>query len=367
MKNIFPAMVMICFLFSFRIEETKHILTVSHPGKTNLTTELVLIEKKNLLDSSSIFYTDVVSVYCYNNVCKIDNVRLFWNEIGEYERYKLAENITLEKKGSVMFSEGDYLKLHGILKDKKSPFSALKIHEILGKGVSLDTELDGYSGATILELNEEKTISGATLTCYTLWHWANGDLRDQIRKIASQDLKQDKLRTYLSKKDGNYRLFVLEYLLREKIYSKSYIEEVLQSDVKNASEWNDLQLEYLEAASTEIYLHGIKTLIKTEQQEKSIIALRSLKNRDINIGKEYFEDISWKVLQNVSYQELDLFLTLIEQHKIRSSMISDQLFGLLDGDIFIARRAYEHLVEKENDTNHKKKLRRFLKEHGDSL
>ena len=82
------------FLFS-GLESNTHFyktnqysISINHPGEK----ESVTITLHQALDKNGIpieYYMDVPSVICLEEVCKVIPVRLFWNDLGKYQKYEL--------------------------------------------------------------------------------------------------------------------------------------------------------------------------------------------------------------------------------------------------------------------------------------
>ena len=104
----------------FEFNEIKHSISIKHPGEEG-TVEVVLIEVQNKNGLPVEYYMDVESVICLEEVCKVIPVTVFWNNIGEYKKYKLEEGATLEKYEANLFEPNDYKKIHTILQNKNSP------------------------------------------------------------------------------------------------------------------------------------------------------------------------------------------------------------------------------------------------------
>ena len=138
----------------------QHKIVVNHPGEK----ESVAVILNQNVDENGLptdYYMDVQSVICLEQVCKVIPVRIFWNNLGEYQRYELENGATLEKYEDAIFDPEDYPKLHSILANIASPFKDVYIDEIL---TVVDDESDAISGATALELDEED-LALCTFVC----------------------------------------------------------------------------------------------------------------------------------------------------------------------------------------------------------
>lgn len=164
-----------------------HKLEVFHKGLSDSgTTSLLLHQVQNALKHPDYFYANVESVVCGSKVCEIVSVKLFWDALGRFTHYKLANGVNLEKEDGDLFLKEDHQKLHSILRNPTSSLKNLYSGELVEKVE--DNALDALSGATI-NIGEAEVIKGAIWTCYTLWHWANGDVVPYIRKTTAKNIQ----------------------------------------------------------------------------------------------------------------------------------------------------------------------------------
>ncbi|MEN8703377.1 MAG: hypothetical protein ABF286_04355, partial [Polaribacter sp.] len=244
-------------LDAFQKDKTKlkHTIEVYHPGKENGGLQKqALIEVKNNEGKTTAYYADVESVICKETVCKIISVRLFWNEFGAYKKFIIKKGTQLEKWEGLPFTFLDYQKLQDILSNKNSPFKELKIYEVVNTlATSSDgsSSYDGISGATSISLNEYETIFGATLTCYTLWHWVYGSIRTNIRDITGNNLKSSDFIKLLKSKNKEDRNFALEQLTFHLIY-EDQISKTILHQYKNDKLSLKSMLNYFEKSTVNI-------------------------------------------------------------------------------------------------------------------
>lgn len=355
--------------FALKKVHKKYQVYISHPGNSaNTLRPLTLVEEKIHGDFLSQFYMDVVSVYCSESVCKIDTVRLFWNNIGQYIRYQLPPFINLEKAQGQEFSDKEYARLQVILKDENSPFANLSINEIVATNdVEHGLEVDGYSGATIIDLDESKSVKGAALTCYTLWHWANGAVRDSIRKITGEALNVEQLQTLLNGANDEYKIFALEQLVAKKAYDPISVKAVLAKQIENRNTWGQLQINYFEAAPATIYFAGLQRLLQMGDKQQRIRVLQSLTKTNKVADQKYYNDLSKYLSHLKSYREVDLFVSLLENKNVCSLKVIESMLPLLAENILIARRAYWFLFYQKLDSHQQKVLDVFYEKNEENL
>lgn len=345
--------------------EIDHVVTVEHPGEA-LPVETILTEIKNR-DSITIGYAmDVKSVICLEEVCKVIPVRLYWNDIGVYQKYVLAKEATLEKYEADVFAPEDYKKLHSVLANENSPFKDVLIHEVLTVVEHGDEDVDAVSGATALELDEKDTVPGAALTCYTLWHWAHGDIITTIKKQTGESSNKQRLLEFLTKNNKNYYPVALDALANKNNYASKFVEIV----VNKASQNEDLikpSITYLEKAPIEIYKTGLKEIFVNGNKLQRIAVLRSLQYSKKDISTSYLNTFSDLIKHLKSFQEISVFLGLMEEKNPNSSEIANALVPLLEGDFLIARRVYWFLSESKLTNLQKEATDSFYQKFKDKL
>lgn len=133
-------------------------------------------DKNGLLEK---YKANIEAPVCEEGVCYNVNLIFYWNLIGEFLSYETLPNDPLTKLDHVPFLPQDYEKLQQILTSQDLNFVRIPAKELVEK-IPKDT-LDGYSGAT-KETVKKEVIAGALYTCYTLWHIANGAVKDSIEK-----------------------------------------------------------------------------------------------------------------------------------------------------------------------------------------
>lgn len=343
--------------------EINHKVVVNHPGE-EVPVETILTEIQTK-DSITVGYAmNVESVICLEEVCKIIPVRLFWNDIGVYQKYVLDEGKTLEKYEADLFEPDDYIKLHSVLANENSPFKDVLIHEVLT--VVEDDSVDAVAGATALELDEKDTVPGAALTCYTLWHWAHGDIIQTIKRKTGESSTNQQLMQFLSHENQRYYPIALEALEKRGNYALNTVQTVIERTSMNI-DLTKASIQYLETAPDDIYRTALKEIFRKGDRLQRIAVIRSLlySKKDLT---GYLDTYASEIGTLKSFQEVSVFLGLMEAKNLNSERINRALIPLLEREFLIARRVYWFLSEQNNlDSASHEKLKNFLKKHADRL
>ena len=324
--------------------EIEHTILVKHPGiSLTKTVERTLVEIQGTASQSHEFYMDVETVVCGDSRCRIDIIRIFWDELGFYKRIELPRGIELEKAEGAHFSNADYEKLNQILSNKKASLKDVYKEEVVGAETT--ESVDGLSGATII-LNTNDYVAGAVWTCYTLWHWANGETIEIIRNLTGDAKQLDELIGLLQSENKIYQLFALEQIFKRKAYQVQTVESVIKA-VNNNPQLLKLGLQYIESATPSIFLSSIKQWIDSLDQKDRLDCLSTILNTSRQLPQEFYSYLSYQIPTYNDYQQLNLYFNILESKDVVSPDIIVQLVPLLDHTNFlIARRAYWFL-EKE--------------------
>lgn len=317
----------------------EHNVLIKHPGEEK-PIEVTLVEISNKEGLPVEYYMDVQSVICLEGVCKVIPVRLYWDNIGNFKKYRLEEGKTLEKYKADLFDSSDYSKLHTILANPDSPFKDVRLNEVLTVVNELDThEVDAISGATALELDEKDTVPGAALTCYTLWHWANGEVVSIIQNQTGYSASIKQLESFILDADNTYFTIAVKELQRRKLYPRTIIDAILKK-IKDNEMLIRPALKYFEKAIPEMYFYAIERLIYDGGSTHKLAAIQSLKDTDFTINKSDLDQLSLEIIKMDNFQEITALLGLMELKNPNSKMVIDNVFLLLESNFIIARRAY---------------------------
>lgn len=338
-------------------DEIKHTLHVIHKGISftePVACTLVEITNEEALPHE--FYMDLESVVCGDNQCRIDVVRIYWDELGRFNKLVLPDDVALEKSEGESFTEDDYKKLHRILKNENSALKDVYKDEIVG---TVGSEgVDAMSGETIL-LEKSAYVKGAVWTCYSLWHWAHGDVKRHIRDITGNSYSTKQLLSFLSKKD--YQLFALEQLTRKKEFSDNTVTAILNA-IRNNPELLRASMRYWNSAPGNIYQYSAEQLLPMANSANKILYLTDILHTDQKVNTAFINKIN-SLISEFSYQEIDLYLSILKEKNLITSKTTSQLTSLLKTDNFlIARRVYYFLKSQELSADDKLIIEDFYKQ-----
>ncbi len=342
------------------VPTTTHKLHVFHPGNIDKKkVPCTLIQRFDQQKKYTEFYMDVRSVYCEEEICKIVPVRIFWDELGYYKKYELAAGIELEKAQGKPFAKEDHDKLHQVLSDRSSPLGNVKSDDIKNHE-NISRQVDAVTGATP-ESYAGTAVPGAALTSYTLWHWANSKVCDEIEKITAAACSLDDLIACLKNDRKEGRIFAIKQLIERKAFEPPLPEIVIMQALQQGQELTELALQYIDQAPDDLYCTMARKFFQGGNQQQRITILSLLLKTKRTLPPDYVDQFSHELNNFQSYLEVNMLLTLFKQQHPNSTYIIEQAAKLLESDNFlVARRAYWFLQMKKLNASQQEKVDAFV-------
>ncbi|GAA4237806.1 hypothetical protein GCM10022291_25820 [Postechiella marina] len=345
---------------TFILKDITHKVNITHPGIGNSETleyALVEVEEEN---KETYFYMDVESVVCGSKECRVDIVRLFWDELGQFLKLEMQNDAELEKNEGILFTSDDYLKLDNILKDVNSPLQNFYKDELVNN--SHANAADAYSGATVV-IDNNAIVEGAVWTCYTLWHWANGDVVKHIINISAKKYTKEKILELLMSSAVEYRTFALEQCIKNKWLDTKTINAVINLPFNSKKEIQSVLL-YIENINVNHYYVSINKLYNIYNNDEKVLLLNALLNTKQPLSQSFLERFSTHLLKEEAYQNIDLILRLFSRKKTHSLQIHSNVLRLLENkDFLISRNAYYFLKNQNLDANSIMKMTQYEEKH----
>lgn len=229
-------------------------------------------------------------------------------------------------------------------------------------------QVDGISGATTILLGNGQTVIGATWSCFTLWHWANGDVVGEIRRITGARLTSNQIKGLLDSGERDKQAYALSELSRREQCDPGLVASVCQLSAHAQGEVLSLSLSFLERLETEQYLRAMVQLYDTERNGLRQEVLKSLLRAKGKLDERVVVRLIGLLPENPAFQEVDYLLRLVEQAKVASPEVSRELLPLLKAnDFLLSRRVYYFLSREENKTGIRDELEKFYALHKDNL
>lgn len=298
----------------------------------------------------------VESVVCLDGACKTTHVQMAWDALGHYLRYELPAGVELEKGVAVAqpggatewdsapFAKEDYAKLEAILRDENSLLKQQKLANFAQPKAQGRTRVDGITGATPTAAREA-VVAGAALTCFNLWHWANGDVCDAVRELTHQRCTREMLLSFLASDKAHDVLFALEHLRLHAVFDPEALRAVEAKMAGGDRDRIDYGLFYLNEALPDRDRHAehVAAVLGAGSGESRAALLDRLASAEA-MPDAFYDAVAATLPSWGGYYEIHLFLRLAERQGRAPARLVSEAAQLLDRtDFFIARRAYAFL------------------------
>lgn len=323
---------------------------VAHPGVNGGDSQSCDITR--IIDSNGFpqeYYLDVDSVVCGDNVCEVIKVRIHWDALGGYLRYELPKGGNLTKNGHKSFSTADHEKMHMILSD---PNSALRKFDPASLTLEAnDHDVDAVTKPTPL-FYQNSVVNGAIYTCYTLWHWANGDASAKIVEMTSKTCTHEQLMRYVNEGTEKFFIFAMNQLGERGVFDTATVNAVIKRANHDRAFYLQGAIGYFEMSQTknipDLYYKAMLRFFSEGNSQKRTLCLRSLGESGQNGPPDFYNKIAGYLPELKSYFEVHLLLNILEKHDPDSNVVVKQAEKVLANDNFlIARRAYWFLEKRK--------------------
>jgi|TARA_B110000908_G_scaffold64590_1_gene78522 hypothetical protein len=342
-------------------------IELRHPGINSNKPKIHTLYQIQDAHGLIIGYSMVVdSVICKEATCEVVNVTMTWDALGQYQSYKLDEGIELEKVkipkkkktieskvnsyAAIPFSSADNKKLDQILKEKHSPLKTRTLENVTN--VHKENEDIDFVASPTPPTIKNAVIEGAALTCFHLWHWANGDVVKATKELTHQSCSEKQLSHLVASEKPHYVLFALEHLIQHKLYSLKIVK-LVNDQMQNEAQQSIIDLGYLylnnAIPSKEQFQDNLATIFSQSNNHSRILLLQLLEAK-----KELPDALIEKMITSLplmkDYDEINAFLNMLEKLNYASpAVLTNSAKVLENNNFFIARRAYWYLEEKSLD------------------
>ncbi|WP_440875999.1 hypothetical protein [Thalassotalea sp. PLHSN55] len=338
---------------------------VSFGHAANLTdkpiTKILRVSSSGLNDDSN-YSMDVESVYCGEKVCKVDPVTLHWDQFGRYQKLTLRSGITLEKGQGQAFEHADYRKLDRILSDRANSLQLFYKEELVAKN-SGGNSVDAMSGATIA-INKNDYVEGAIWTCFTLWHFANGEIVEKIRRHSGQSKSIKSLYQLARSTDEFLKLYALEQLTLKRAFDGESADILRHGINVNSQNYLMAFIRYIEQFNKADYQQQIVFLLEHDLLPVRLLALQSVLNNKAKTSSAFLHRISSQLSRDWQHQEVHLFVQILKSSHLDQQAINSLLAAKIEHlTIISARKLYWYLAEQTLSNDAQQKMHQFYQLH----
>lgn len=172
------------------------------------------------------YYSHVETPVCKEGLCHILVVNLYWDLLGNFQKYELPPGRPLTKFDHEEFTKADYEKLDNILADKRSLLGEYAVEDLVDESTELvSKEVDAVTGATMKSV-QNTVVSGAVYSTYALWHLVNGEIPQRIPTITESIWNNNLLNQFLDSDHYPYHYYALDRLSEDKFVR--YLPEIIR-------------------------------------------------------------------------------------------------------------------------------------------
>jgi hypothetical protein len=316
--------------------------------KDTLTNNLIYL-RKSKTNIPLYYYKTIQDAVCFDNVCRMLDIIVYWNITGRYLGFELPKGEFLSKQEHDPFSEDEYLRLHTLLADASIPLDAVSFEKLVEQPKYDDESVDAVSGATSKSV-AEMVVKGAAYTTYKLWNIVNGPTMNFVSARTEKQLTPRLINQILQSSDNNDKLWALH-----RIDSAAKLSPDLEASLLNIIASDDFSLAY-NAIQAIVAVH----LNNSELQDR-LFSMYSNVNHSIKkeLVKKLMQapilsskvvDLSRDLLDQLNGQQLDDLLKLYSKHGVNDLKTCKVLVRILENkNKYISKKAYNFLIKIQTD------------------
>lgn len=149
---------------------------------------------------------------CDGTLCSNVVLVFYWDLAGHYTGFDTIPGNPLTKFDHQKFANEDYQKMDQILKDRNSMLRILEKGDLIDNTVKMKaTTVDAVTGATPSTI-KKTVVEGAVYSSFTLWHFVNGTIRNDLAAYTMGLYSDTILRVLLESRNYETQLFALRQM-----------------------------------------------------------------------------------------------------------------------------------------------------------
>ncbi|HRX12258.1 MAG TPA: hypothetical protein P5210_11440 [Draconibacterium sp.] len=156
------------------------------------------------------YEADINMPVCDDTLCANVILQIYWDLAGNYAGFDTVPGFPLTKFDHKKFTSADYEKLDQILKNRNSMLRILNKEDLVDKSVKVKSEtVDAVTGATPQTV-KKSVVEGAVYSSYSLWHFVNGAIKNQMTQFTQNIYSESITRQLLQSANYETQLFALK-------------------------------------------------------------------------------------------------------------------------------------------------------------
>ncbi|WP_133166386.1 hypothetical protein [Sphingobacterium haloxyli] len=157
------------------------------------------------------YFSHLETDVCSDGLCKPINLTIYWDLLGNFLSYRTDRFRPLTKFDHIEMTEDDHRQLHKILSDTSSLLRDYHVEDMIDAHQNVySAKADAVTRPTSKTF-ENVTVEGALYTVYTLWHFVNGGIRQELLEYTSTLFSEPLINHMLQSDNRDYIRFALEH------------------------------------------------------------------------------------------------------------------------------------------------------------
>ena len=277
---------------------------------------------------------------CPKGVCKLLDVTLFWDAVGNYLRLEYPKRLPLTKKDHDPFGKEDYEKLDSLLKDRRSILGSHPLEFFVVEKPAASGGTDAVTSATPIAA-KAAIVDGTAYTTWALWRWVNGEI---VGKLVSRTLpfckNTDYLLACLGSADPELVRFGLNSLREHGMENRQLCEAALGVLERSGRQECLLAMEWLEKNPPDPAALHRELIDRIGVNPGSSHLILNYLEKLPDADPLVWEQLAARLSHLSSLRDLDAALAVLSDHAKNSETVRRQVEGLLASkDRFVVMRA----------------------------
>lgn len=225
LKDILPIVTLLTLTLSFSGKEpVRREKAFDAYTQDSIRMEVELVYDEG--DLPDYYFSHVRTPVCEDGLCDLLVIDLYWDLLGNFQKYETVSGRPLSKFDHEPFSEEDHEKLQKILTDSRSLLGENQLSDLIDENTKIvSEEVDAVTGATKKTV-EKAVVSGAVYSTYVLWHIVHGEIAEKIPEHTQNLWNKDLLKHFLDSDNHHYQYYALDQLTAEQY--EEYMPEILR-------------------------------------------------------------------------------------------------------------------------------------------
>lgn len=289
------------------------------------------------------YYRKVNTGICFDNQCRLLDIKLFWNITGRYLGFELPEKEFLSKAEHEPFEEKEYERLHEILAHSESPLGKFAYNQLMVATVPNFAGVDAVSSATSPDVLQH-VVEGAVYTTYMLWHTVYGNTQDEVKQLTLSLLTPELVLQILESLDASDRMWVVNEIPEEMEIINELRDKLLQlidQDNYSLAERSINAFDSIDLTSEPLQL------LLLEKFYQSDYSLQKLIINKLNEAPELSCEVTLNLafnIENFSGDILSRILDIFQKHNVSDSKVLQKVAVLLDREnVYVSKKVYNFL------------------------